>query len=239
MSDKWLPSTTWPPTDSWARWKMASFERPAQETPLPVQLAEEQEQARLAARKKAQAEGYAQGHAQGLAEGTRTGLKTGHEQGYQAGFSEGHAAGRASSLNETEQLQSLLAACAKALESIEAEIGQSLISLAMQIAQRVVHGALAIEPEKILDTIRDIFRLDADHPAPSRLMVNPADLELIKAQLADDPNLNKWQILPDPSIERGGCIAETALGDIDATLQTRWRRVTAALGRDHPWIAAT
>ncbi len=243
MSDKWSPETAWPSTDSWERWKMASFELPSRDTAQAArhsaQLAEEHERARLAAYTKAQAEGYAQGQAQGLADGTRAGLKAGHEEGYEAGFAQGHAAGRAAGLNETEQLQSLLAACAQALESIEAEIGQSLISLATQIAQRVVHGTLAIAPEKILDTVRDIFRADPDHQTLSRLRVNPADLELIKTYLTDDPSLEKWQLISDPSIERGGCIAETALGDIDATLQTRWRRVTAALGRDHPWIAST
>ncbi len=243
MSDKWLPNTAWPSTDSWERWKMASFELPSRDTELAArrstQLAEEHEQARLAAQTKARAQGYAQGQAQGLADGTRAGLKAGHEEGYEAGFAEGHAAGRIAGLNETEQLQSLLAACTEALESIETEIGQSLISLATQIAQRVVHSTLAIAPEKILDTVRDIFRIDSDHQALSRLMVNPADLELIKTYLTDNPSLEKWQLLSDPSIERGGCIAETALGDIDATLQTRWQRVTAALGRDHPWIAST
>lgn len=243
MSDKWPPNTAWPSTDSWERWKMASFELPPRDTTRAAhpsaQLAKEHEQARLAVQAKAQAEGYAQGRVQGLADGTRAGLKAGHEEGYEAGFAEGHAAGRAAGLNETEQLHSLLTACAQALESIEAEIGQSLIALATQIAQRVVHSTLAIAPEKILDTVRDIFRIDQDHQTLSHLRVNPADLELIKTYLTDDPSLEKWQLISDPGIERGGCIAETALGDIDATLQTRWQRVTAALGRDHPWIAAT
>ncbi|MEO6986066.1 MAG: flagellar assembly protein FliH [Paralcaligenes sp.] len=238
MSDKWPPDAALRSTGSWEPWKMVSFESPSNDRTQPEQLAAKHEQTRLAAQKMAQAEGYEVGHAQGLIEGTRTGLDTGREEGYQAGFSEGHAAGRAASLNETEQLQSLLAACAQALESVEAEIGQSLISLATQIAQRIVHSTLAVAPEKILDTVRDIFRIDSDQ-TPSRLMLNPADLDLIKAHLSDDPGLIKWQLVADPGIERGGCIAETALGDIDATLQTRWQRVTAVLGQDHPWIATT
>ena len=39
------------------------------------------------------------------------------------------------------------------------------------------------------------------------------------------------RLLADASIERGGCLAETVLGNIDATLQTRWERVTSALGQ--------
>ncbi|WP_369751602.1 FliH/SctL family protein [Pandoraea sp. B-6] len=44
-----------------------------------------------------------------------------------------------------------------------------------------------------------------------------------------------WTVRADSTIERGGCKAEAASGEVDATVATRWQRVMAALGKDLPW----
>ena len=59
--------------------------------------------------------------------------------------------------------------------------------------------------------------------------------------LEDDPALATlpWKIVEDAQIERGGCRLETPTTEVDATLETRWRRVVASLGRDDSWIDIT
>jgi flagellar assembly protein FliH len=37
-------------------------------------------------------------------------------------------------------------------------------------------------------------------------------------------------------MERGGCRFLTGSSEIDATLENRWRRIVAALGRDDAWL---
>jgi len=37
-------------------------------------------------------------------------------------------------------------------------------------------------------------------------------------------------------MERGGCRIESANSEIDATLDVRWKRIVAALGRDDAWL---
>ena len=66
-----------------------------------------------------------------------------------------------------------------------------------------------------------------------RLWANPQDIELIRLHLADELKEGHWRVLADESLARGGCRAETPYGDIDATLQTRWRRVAASLEPQH------
>ena len=202
---------------------------------LPPELDAEIDRVRQAAHAEAHAEGYATGHALGLSEGIRVGTESGHQEGYQAGFAEGRAAGSEISRQEAGQLTALLTACANALESVEADVGQNLISLAIDIARQVLRSTLAAEPEKMLDAVRDILHDETDPQDKLQLRVNPADLELIQTHLTDDPALKNWRLISDDSIERGGCIAATARGDIDATLETRWQRITSALGQDHPW----
>ncbi|UYO94977.1 flagellar assembly protein FliH [Pollutimonas sp. M17] len=203
---------------------------PAPAMPDPELLRKEIQRLHDAALASGQAEGYAAGHTQGLEAGTDEGYKAGHQQGYEAGFAAGHASGREQAQQETAQLHALAQECAASIASIEAEMGQALISLAIKIAEQVLRSTLDAQPEKILDVVRDVTQLDIGREAMLTLRVNPADLELVQAYLQADPGASKWRLAPDASIARGGCIAETALGSIDATLQTRWLRVTSALG---------
>lgn len=225
--------------DMWKRWEMTSFDAP----PAPVKPAVEQAPApdpadvyaeikrlRDAAQLRAHAEGYASGHTQGLAAGTEEGRKVGHEQGYEAGFEAGHTAGRERAQQETAQLQAMAKSCADSLASIETEMGQAMIALSIRIAEQVLRSTLAAHPEKILDLVRDVTHLDTSKEAILKLRLNPADLDLVDQYLQHDIGVSHWRLLADESIERGGCMAETVLGDIDASLQTRWQRVTSALG---------
>lgn len=203
---------------------------PTQVLPDPEMLRKEVKRLHDAAQASGHAEGYAAGHAQGLEAGTDEGYKAGHSQGYEAGFSAGHVSGRERAQQETTQLQALAQDCAASIASIEAEMGQALISLAITIAEQVLRSTLEAQPEKILDIVRDITHVDTGRETMLTLRVNPADLALVQEYLDGDPGSGKWRLTPDASIERGGCIAQTALGGIDATLQTRWQRVTSSLG---------
>ena len=73
------------------------------------------------------------------------------------------------------------------------------------------------------------------------IALHPADAELFRKLSDGEPALATlpWKVVEDPQIERGGCRLETPSTEIDATLETRWRRVIASLGRDDPWIEIT
>lgn len=233
---------------AWRRWEMDSvepIENIEPEVDVPVQLSAQAQDnlARLAhlARDEGHAKGYAEGlelgRQQGLQEGRSQGLQSGHAEGFEAGMKEALAQGAANNDAEASRLAGLLDTCSQALHDIEAETGQALIRLAISISQQIIRSTLNAEPEKILDTVRDILQLEAGHDGLLRLRVHPDDLSLVQPYLADDPAARHWRIQADSTVERGGCIAETALGSIDATLQTRWQRVVASLGHNMPWTA--
>jgi len=238
-----------PPQD-WQPWTMREF--PLRDTPEPdhraetgqgqdslrVQLDELAKQARSAARRQGQEEGRAEGYAQGLEQGKANGFSTGKQQGQAEGYQQGYADGQAASAAETERLAQTAGACAQALLNLEADVGQALIRLAVSIAQQVVRSTLAADSEKILETVHDILQATDGNQALLRLRVNSADAELVRRHLTNDPTIQNWRLIADDGIEQGGCMAETALGNIDATLQTRWQRVISTLGVDRPWSTA-
>ena len=47
--------------------------------------------------------------------------------------------------------------------------------------------------------------------------------------------IDKARLVIDPAVTRGGCIVESDIGVIDASIETRWRRAVASLGRNDPW----
>lgn len=227
--------------DDWAPFEMASLHPPAKAVMAqqekkgstlldPTQLRQEIQKLQAIAEKRGHAEGYAAGHEQGLAAGLEEGRKLGHDEGYITGHEAGHTAGSVQARQATEQLLSLADECAESLASIEQETGQALITLAIQIAEQVLRTTVKTQPTALLALIQEITHRENDKDAILKLRLHPDDIELVNQYLDKEPTVNLWRLLPDPDITPGGCIAETGLGDIDATLETRWKRVTAALG---------
>lgn len=225
---------------NWTRW----MPDPIQETPPPTQadaLASTPEDVELRlknslarlrerAHQEGHDKGYSTGHTEGLTQGIEEGRKQGHEEGYQAGFEAGHTEGREQARKEAEHLAALAQACAASLRQIEADVGQELITLAVRIAEQVVHRTVRTEPETLLAVVDDILRMDTGKSALLQLFVHPDDLELVNHYLKDNPDTRQWRVLADDTITPGGCKARTALGDIDATLEKRWERVISAIG---------
>ncbi|MEF8709031.1 MAG: FliH/SctL family protein [Candidatus Accumulibacter propinquus] len=46
-----------------------------------------------------------------------------------------------------------------------------------------------------------------------------------------------WRIIED-STDAGGCRVELGASEVDATLETRWRRVVEAIGISEEWLKA-
>ncbi len=230
----------------WRRWEMESFDPAptapsaasvsdqasdaASALPDPAEVLAEIERLRETARTRGHAEGYAAGHAQGHEAGRTEGLEQGLSEGRETGYAEGHAEGLELARQEAERLKQLAQAAADSIDKMEATTGDALLSLALSVAEQVLRSTLSAEPERILDLIRDVVQVDGSQQGLLKLRLNPDDLDLVDQYLQRDATITQWRLQADPSIERGGCIVETALGNIDATLQTRWQRVVSTLG---------
>lgn len=218
---------------AWQRWEMASVHKPAPEAtqqpapaseaePVleklePVLLIDEAELTRL--RLEAQQTGADEGYKQGYAEG--------HAQGQ----SEGYATGLAAAQDEARRLQTLAKALPEALRSAEREVADNLLTLALDIAHQVVRQALTSDPQLIVPLVRELLRSEPTLNGTPRLLLHADDVALVRQYLNDDLQAVGWNIRVDPTITRGGCRVHAASGALDATLETRWERVAAVLGR--------
>lgn len=229
-------------TRKWTRWQPdpihleprqpETAEQAVSTTEYATRLQNTLSRIRQEAQKNGYADGHAAGYAAGMKEGLAKGLDRGQKEGYQAGFDSGQQDGHDQAQQVATRLAALNQECATALMQIEADVGQALIALAIRIAETILHRTLDTEPDTILALIGDVLRLETGKSAVLKLRVNPADLILVRNYLQDEADTSLWRILPDDTITRGGCTAHTALGDIDATLETRWRRVVSSISGD-------
>jgi flagellar assembly protein FliH len=212
---------------AYQRWELASFDPPTPPDPDLARREAEQQAARAAEldalRDQAHAEGIAAGHVAGQA--------LGYQAGYEQGLAQGHAHARA----EADALKALAAKFSDALRDADSTIAETLVTLALDVAREVVRQDVALDPTVLLAAAREVLSSEPALTGEPQLIVNPADVPLVDAYLRDELERLGWSVRADAAIERGGCRASAASGEVDATLPTRWERVVAALGRESQW----
>jgi|TARA_R110000850_G_scaffold271198_2_gene405230 flagellar assembly protein FliH len=214
------------------------------ESDIPQDVLQELERISLNAREEATRKGFEQGKQQGLKEGRAAGhaegFKAGHDEGYQDGHKEGYEnglrEGQTLSGEEAQKMKMLADNLGESLSRIDQQVSDALVTLALDIARQVIRTALTARPEYIIETVQDILLTETSEQGFLCIRMHPDDIAIVRRHLKDDPRLQKWQLLSDATIEPGGCMAETSLGSIDATLQTRWSRVAGLLQENTQWL---
>ena len=153
-------------------------------------------------------------------------------QGYAAGLEEGRRAGQ----SDCTRVKDLLASLGSELESLDFRIADLVLELALDVAHQVVAGELSVRPERILEVVNLALKQLTETTQEARLLLHPEDAALVRPQLEGVLDRNRLRIVEDVRIERGGCLIETPLGDVDATLSTRWRQVVQVLGANRQWL---
>ncbi|HZZ11000.1 MAG TPA: flagellar assembly protein FliH [Paraburkholderia sp.] len=213
---------------AYQRWEMASFD-PAPPPPPPEPEVDdgafEAELERL--REAAHAQGIASGHVAGQA----LGYQAGYEQGHVRGFEQGQSEAR----EEAARLAALAETFRTALDGAQSAIAETLIALALDIAHQVVRQHVQHDPTALIAAAREVLAAEPTLVGAPALIVSAADLPVVEAYLMEELQTRGWTVRTDPSVERGGCRAQAATGEVDAGIDTRWERVAAALGKVSTW----
>lgn len=168
-------------------------------------------------------EAHAAGHAEGYA--------AGHAAGLEAGCKAGYADGKARVEAEAERLHGLADDLDQALGHLDTEVAEDLLALSIEIARQVLQHTLAAHPDGIVDTVRAaLAQLPQAH---AQIRLHPDDLALIREHLGEQLGHGGHRLIEDSGIARGGCRVEASGAQIDATMETRWRRVLESLGRSN------
>ncbi|GIX25710.1 MULTISPECIES: flagellar assembly protein FliH [Caldimonas] len=166
-----------------------------------------------------------------IAEARQAGYKDGYRDGLVAldGFKQSYAT------QVTAQVAAVAASFRAQLDAMEQQLAQGLSRVAVEIARQVVRSELSTRPELIQAVAQEALNALVHSARHIRVRLHPDDYQFLTQQGQLDLDSRGARLVSDPDIRRGGCIVESDIGLIDASLETRWRRAAAALGHDSHW----
>jgi flagellar assembly protein FliH len=173
---------------------------------------------------------YEEGFAQGKEEGFSKGYEEGREQGTADGLAHGQAEGKKQGLEQAtaeieqqkQQLAVLLDQLQQPLLQIDQQVEQQLLQLCLAMAEAVIAVECKTNPQVILTTLSEATALLPLQTEHILLKLHPEDIAIIEQHFSAEQQAERhWQLRADPSIERGGCLLETAVSSMDRSIKHR------------------
>lgn len=147
---------------------------------------------------------------------------------YEKGFAQGEKDGMDFGLKRLEtilqQFQKILGEVQTQRKNLWAQQERDLVQLVSTILRKLLRREIPCPEEVITGTLREAFQL-AEECKPIQVHLHPQDYDYLRNQPDRFPlptggkESGEIRLLSDPSIHRGGCLLETAYGDIDATME--------------------
>jgi flagellar assembly protein FliH len=152
-----------------------------------------------------------------------------HDEGFRSGYAEGMQ----KAAQESQRLAGVIDALTK---QVDEQVAQELLALSLDVARQMLHQALKVNPELLLGVVQEAIGTLPHFNQGAHLVLHPDDAALVRERMGEQLTHSGWKIFEDARIERGGARIETANSQIDASLESRWSRVVAALGQDTKWL---
>jgi flagellar assembly protein FliH len=154
------------------------------------------------------------------------------ERGYAAGVS----AGRAELQKQTDalaaqvvRLDEILNQLARPLPTLEGEVEQQLVLLALAVGKQLARRELKADPGQIAALIREaVGRLPAA-AREVRVHLHPEDAAAIAERLASAGQERAWSVVEDPTLTRGGCLVRSENSQIDGRLESRVNAMVSSM----------
>jgi flagellar assembly protein FliH len=98
------------------------------------------------------------------------------------------------------------------------------VDLGLFLAEKVIGGALAVEPDLVVEAVRGALRGIVERERVT-VLVHPDDLELVRAAMDDVRGslggIEHCEVQAERRVSRGGAIVRTPDGDVDARVETK------------------
>jgi flagellar assembly protein FliH len=173
--------------------------------------------------------------AQALAAQLRSARQSGYQDGYRDGLVALDAFKQSFASQIAAQVGAVTAACVAQLDTLQEQMAQALAATATQLARQVVRSELATRPALVAEVANEAIETLLMSARHITLRVHPDDHALVAQGSGEALAARGARLAADATVTRGGCIVESDIGGIDATLPTRWERAAAALGCESGW----
>ncbi|MBS1189610.1 MAG: Flagellar assembly protein FliH [Rhodocyclaceae bacterium] len=220
--------------DAYRRWQAEDFDAPAQqivEPPPPAvpEPTDDTSELVVADIGLPTAEDIERIHDEAQQAGYEIGLQEGREEGYRAGLESAQA--------EARRIAALADNLEASLAAIDQAVADEVLALALEVAHQVVRGIIAARPEGLLPVIREALAALPLHHGHLSLHINPEEAEKVRQHLGEQFLHAGWRIVEDREVHAGGCFIRAGTSEVDATVDTRWKRVLEAIGANpEAWL---
>jgi flagellar assembly protein FliH len=158
-----------------------------------------------------------------------------YEDGFKIGYGDGLQQANTQLAEERAHLVTLAESFQQALSMQDIAVAESVLTLALELAKTMMKTHIQADPQAVIPVVLDAMHYLPQVKQPARLIVHHEDAKVIRTHLGDELKEQGWLVVEDSSVERGGCMVETADNQIDATNEIRWKRMTQGLSRVDDW----
>jgi flagellar assembly protein FliH len=144
---------------------------------------------------------------------------------------EGLREGREEALATLTPALEALAQATEAVQASQHERAERLeahaVDLALLVSEKVIGGALTVEPERVVEAVRGALRGIVERERIT-VLVHPEDLELVRDAMdglrTTLGGIEHTEVQAERRVSRGGAIVRTPDGDVDARVETKLQR---------------
>jgi len=163
------------------------------------------------------------------AQAQREGHEQGHKEGFEYGHREGLEEGRAQVQARLQQLDQIINALEQPFEALDEQVEQEVVTLVIAMVRQLVRREVKADPAQVVGVVREALGVLPVSARRIRVLLHPEDAELVREAYTLGDSDQKWQIIEDPVIARGGCRVYTENSQVDATLESRLNSLIAPL----------
>jgi flagellar assembly protein FliH len=168
--------------------------------------------------------------------------KAARQSGYQDGYRDGLAAmesfKQSFAMQVTAQVGSLVQAMGDQYNGLQQDMARAIAVTATRLAKQVVRCELQSQPELISAVATEALDALLQGARHTTLRVHPDDHALVAVGAAEALRSAGVRLLSDAAVSRGGCLVESDIGTVDASIEARWQHAAAVLGSEEKWQVA-
>ncbi|WP_374019909.1 FliH/SctL family protein [Paenibacillus thiaminolyticus] len=155
-----------------------------------------------------------------------------YETGYREGMERAEQEIKEAYERKIAEAEAVLRQAYQAKEQLIQEAEPFVVYLSCAVAEKIIQKQLSVEPEIVLELARKTLSRKRESGTIT-LCVSPEQFAYVHAareelSLAVDSQA-ELQIIPDSSVNDGGCVVRSALGSIDARIDTQLAEIKKAL----------
>lgn len=154
----------------------------------------------------------------------------GRKEGFEKGYGEGRAQLEADRQKSAQRLRQTFDILAQPLATLDEEVEQNLLELALTLTRQIVRRELQTQPGEVMAIIREAVALLPLSARHVQVHLHPEDARFVREMVSEaNEDSSAWKLVEDPAMDRGGCRVVTESSQIDATLQHRLNQLARDL----------